>query len=452
MNASWLKGRRRAPMFSPGKSGFSFMTVANIANRWSIAACAILGVSSLAVADPGDHIRVGDATITPSLDLGLEYRTNPLRLEANSIPGVNMRIAPRVEMTLESQEVDMRLGGDYQLIKFFSERLTNLDRFNQFNVDVGIDVLKDQVIGFRFADNVGIDSNPSGDQTGSYHTQFRNRFDGASVIRVGPTLAFTLGGFYRVDSYRVPEVFDDTGRLRAFNFRDSYGPTWSADWTFFPRTAVVYYGSYDIQRWGATCISTGNAQQALGSSLALPDNNHLKMQAGLRGRITERMTVVVTGGYGSGRYLEDSVDGCEDSNAEAYAQDVKGIDHLLVTTQIQYDFGVGQRVAVGYRKDFLDSWFTNYTSFNELYGTYTGRMGSRFGLSSGVRMRFENHFGQESRADIRLQANGDLTYYFQDYASVTAGAAWIQRATSDVVDQSLEFDDVNIHLLGTFTY
>ena len=141
MYASWHKGRRRAPTFSPGKSGFSLMTVANIANRWSIAACAVLGVSSLALADPGDHIRIGDATITPSLDVGLEYRTNPLRLEANSIPGVNMRIAPRVEMTLESQEVDIRIGGDYQLIKFFSQRLTNLDRFNQFNVAAGIDVV-----------------------------------------------------------------------------------------------------------------------------------------------------------------------------------------------------------------------------------------------------------------------------------------------------------------------
>ena len=411
-------------------------------------ALAMLIASGAAVADPGDHIRIGDATITPSLALGLEYRTNPLRLEANAVDGVNMRITPRLEALLESREVDFQLGGEYNVIKFFSERLVALDRFNQFNIDASLDVLKDQVIGFRFSDQVGLDNNTSGSLLGSYHTQFRNRFDGMGVVRVGPTLSFTLGGFYKIDSYRVPQVGSSLD-LRPYNYKDSYGPTWSADWTFFPRTAVVYEGSYSLQRWGANCLATGNPNRP---PVALPDNNHLKMQAGLRGRITERMTLVVTGGYGAGNYLEDSVENCEPANAGAYAQDVKGIDHLLMTSQLQYDFGVGQRVAVGYRKDFVDSWFTNYTGINELYGTYTGRIGSRIGLSAGTRVRFENHFGQVTRADIRLGADGDVTYNFQDYASVTTGVSWIQRSTAQPADASVEFDDVNIHLLGTFTY
>lgn len=428
------------------------MTVSHNAIRLAATSFMGIGLCAVAHAEPGDHIRIGDATITPSLDLGLEYRTNPLLLEANPKDGVNMRIAPRIEVSLETTEVDLRMGGDYQLIKYFSPELTNLDRYNQFNADVALDVLKDQVIGFRFADQVGIDNNPSGSQTGSYHRQVRNRFDGSTVVRVGPTLSFAVGGFYKADSYRVPQVRDEIGSLRPFNFRDTYGPTWSADWTFFPRTAVVYFGSYELHRWGDTCLGTGNNQQAFGNALALPNSDHLKMQGGLRGRITERMTVIATGGYGSARYDEDSVVDCGDSRRDAYAQDISGIEHLLLTTQIQYDFGVGQRVAVGYRKDFQDTWFSNFTAFNELYGTYTGRIGSRVGLNSGVRMRFENHYGQETRSDIRLQANGDVSYFFQDYASVTAGVAWLQRATADAVDASLEYDDINVHLLTTFTY
>lgn len=426
------------------------MMGSSTAHRWALTALVSLAAVGMAQAEPGDHIRAGDVTIIPSLDLGLSYRTNPLRVEADPVDGVAFDLSPRVEMSVDTSEVDFKLGGEYNLTKYFSERLVKLDRFNQFDVDASAELLKEQALGFRVSDAIGFRSNTSGALTGSYHSQFRNRLNGAVVVRPGATLDFSLGGFYNIDNYFVPTRDGQTER--SYNYRDSYGPTWAATWAFFPRTAFVYEGSYDISRWGANCIATGNANQPLGATLAKPDSNSLKMQGGLRGRVTERLTVTATGGYGVGQYDESSVASCGSINEALYAQDVSGIDHLLVTAQIQYEFGVGQRVRLGYRKDFLDSWFTNYTAFNELYGELDGRVGSRLGMAAGARMRFEDHYGQETRTDIRLQANGDLTYFFQDYASLTTGVSWIQRATTAAQDASLEYDDVNVHLLGTFTY
>ncbi len=53
------------------------------------------------------------------------------------------------------------------------------------------------------------------------------------------------------------------------------------------------------------------------------------------------------------------------------------------------------------------------------------------------------------RNDVVNRVTADFAYRLKNWASVTPGVYWQQRASN--VD-NVEYDDVNIHLLGTFTY
>jgi hypothetical protein len=428
------------------------MTDSSDQRRLSLLARATLVVMGggwgVASADPGDHIRVGEATIIPSLDVGLEYRTNPLQLESQVVGGANMRIAPRVDVAYEIDEIELKIGGQYELRKYFSEKLIRLDRFSDFSVNAGIELLPQEVVGFRFSDVAGFRNNASGDDAGSYHSQFRNRFDGAAVAHIGPTLGVAIGGFYGADNYFVPVPLDQGRGSQSFNYRDSYGPTLNAEWSFFPRTALVVEGEHAINKWGANLVGVGNPNQPNLPVIAMPNSRFTTVQAGLRGRITERLVVVMMAGYGAGVYDETSVPA--DTGVTGFDVDIKGLNGLLITTQAQYDFGVGQRLSAGYRKSFADMWFTNFVTYNEIYGRFDGRIGSRLTPSAAVSMRYEDYYGQVARNDIRLSANGFMTYNVQDYARLTGGVSWIQRASFQ--DSLVEYDDFNFQLMATFTY
>jgi len=400
--------------------------------------------AAAAFAAPGDHIRAGAAVITPSLDVGLEYATNPLQVQADAVGGADFLLSPKVEVLVDTSELAVRVGGEYQLRKYFSQALTRMDRFSDFSVDAAVEVLRDQPLGLTFSDTAGFRNNASGDDGGSYQSQFNNRFDGAATAHLGPTLALSVGGFYQLDNYFIPGA----NRQIAYNYRDAYGPSWAVDWKFFPRTAVVVEGEYRINNWGSNLLSTRNPDQPLGGVLVIPDSNQITTQAGLRGRITERLTLVLMAGYGNVFY-DTNIEGGPDPSL-GYFQNTKGFNRLLVTSQLGYEFGVGQKVSVGFRKTFLDTWFTNFVAYNEITGNFDGRIGSRFGVNARVSMRYEDYYGQVTRNDIRLRAQGDLTYFMEDYASLTAGVSWLQRASFQ--DDAVEYDDLNVHLLATFEY
>ena len=63
--------------------------------------------------------------------------------------------------------------------------------------------------------------------------------------------------------------------------------------------------------------------------------------------------------------------------------------------------------------------------------------------------RFEGYQGEVVRNDIRLVAKGDVMVYARDWLEVGAGVTWNQRASED---DTVEYDDVNVHLGAKVTY
>lgn len=407
-----------------------------------LVALSLLTVSS-ASADPGEHIRAGDATFAPKLTVAIEHSTNAYKSEVVAPGGgaTNMRLAPGLDARLNRDDIDFSLQSEYSLRKYFAAADTNLDRYTDFSIGADVDALKQSVIGLRAHEAVGLLNNPmdTGWSDHPFLTQFRNQSTGAIAIRPGPAFELSLGGSYTMDDYQVPAGETGVGNSRHYDTRHTFGPTAGLAWKFFPRTAVAVDFSYQHAYFMDTVVIEGG-----GAPIPLPDHNMLRLSGGLRGRVTDKLIVTLMGGYGKAVFNTASV-----ADLTTAAANVTGAQHVLVDTSFRYEVTNDSRVVVGFQKDFRDSFFTNYVAYSKGYAIADLKFTERVGVSGEFDVAGEEFRGNTDRNDLVFMAKGDGTYYMRDWASIVLGAAWQERSSQA---DNVEYDDVNVHLQANFVY
>lgn len=422
-----------------------------------------LMVAGTAAAAPGDHVRVGDVEFVPDVDLGVEYRTNVYRHETTTIPAGDFRIAPGLLMALQGDDHQFEFSGEWILRKYFfvsddelasplpsSERIGNLDRFDEFSLAAGADTFRRNVVGFRISEEMALVNFRADAEFADvpYSSQLRNVIGAGIRINPGPALEIVPGGQWTYDSFRIPGV---DGSERALNSRNQFGPVLNAKWAFLPRTSLVGSASWMVNQWEINTLESG-VNEAYGAEIALPNSNHIKTMVGVDGRFTEKLFAQLMVGYGVALYNEDSVVGLE--LPPAASADATGADGFLLKSQLRYTISpseenrTGSSAAVGYVRDFKPSFFTNYIQMNQLFLDYLGRFGD-FQPGFRYEVRFEDYHGEIERHDIVNRLGADVQYNATDWAAFTAGGWWQQRASTDDL---VEYDDFNLHALATFVY
>lgn len=406
---------------------------------------------SVASAAPGDHIRAGDAELVPSIRLGTEYRTNVYRTEVEPVGGANLLLSPGATLAVGGDDHSFKMGGSWELRKFLfvqeneatsgltaGERASRFDRYSDFGVSAGADLFRREVVGLTLSDSINLRNNSTDAQFAEapFTSQFRNTLAGGLPIRPGPALSITPGASWSFDQYLVPR--DESFDSRVLSNRHAYGPNLNAKWAFLPRTSVFASASYRVNSWGA-----GPLGEDLGAALTIgsPDSQFIRTMAGIDGRFTERLFLNLGVGYGVGLY-EAGINAA-------------GLDGLLLSAQARYQFiqGEGDEGGaswnLGYQKEFRDNFFTNYVAVNRIYTGVSGKV-QDFRPSLRYELRFEGYEGDlNARQDLVNRLNADIGYAVSNWAVITPGAYWQQRASSD---DSVEYDDWNVHLFGTFTY
>lgn len=419
-----------------------------------VGACAL--AAAPAAADPGDHIKLGNATeLAPDVDLGFQYRSNITQANAGTerVGGLALTVAPGAQLTYETPDTFVQLTGDYRLIKYFTQRLSRADQFNDFDINFNGQFLRASPVGFYLRERPVLVNN-NADQFGNtpFHTRFRNEAAAGLNIRPGAILELNVGGAFEYDNIQVPPGSAGVGDVRALNSRLGGGVDWDVRYLFLPRTAIVVEGNYRYYDWQKNWIEGNN-----NPGVAVPDNQQFRLLAGLRGRVTDRVVVVAQLGYGASPYSEQSVTdrctggvNCDPTNpANPFGSDLKGLQRLLVTLQAQYELDEGRIVSFQYRKDFDDVFFTNYMAYNVITGSFQTPIGTRMRALTSVSVRQESYVGEVTRDDVFFNLRGDLTYRFQDWASVT-GAMIYQQRISNV--STAEYFDLQPRVFATFTY
>jgi len=214
---------------------------------------ALLATSSLSFGGAGDHIKAGNAIIKPSLDLGVEFRTNVLQSPSDALGGPNLFVQPGFDIESKSANTDFSLTSLYTLRKHFQADLVRADRYTDFDLGTNLNLMRSSVIGFRLSDRASVRND---NNLQSLHTRMHNGLGAQMAIRPGPILELRLGGSWDYDRFLVPPSgLGQSGSVNPIllSQRNTVGPTFEAEWRFFPRTALFWTPSIR-SIFGATIV------------------------------------------------------------------------------------------------------------------------------------------------------------------------------------------------------
>lgn len=434
------------------------------------AAATLALLSGAAYAAPGDHIGTDSLEVIPSVTLSTIHRTNVFLEEGTVgggdpvIPGTSVWLQPHIRMKSESQAVLFRLTAGYTAKKYIQEATTNLDRFQDFDLGVNLHLLRNSIVGLKLNNNFDLNGFESEavKADNPYIQVIRNTARGRISVRPGASFELDLGGDLRTSNFQTP--IPNNGPIRSGqNNRIGYGPAVDFKWRFLPKTAVVANWQMEWFQWGDNIVAPSGAvnnNQEYGSFLGIPNGRLMRLEAGLRGRFTERLVLGVTVGYGTAIYDEQSVldegqsEGVSDFELnlnEGFGTDLTGFERLLANVEASYEPVESQKIKIGYRKDFQDVFFTNYVAFNQVGVTYDGLFADRYGANLNFSYRFENYNGEVARNDSRIVGNAEFRYVATKYLDVLAGTGWRRRASASGIPD-IEFDDFSFTVGARFTY
>lgn len=426
------------------------------------------GIPGAALAGPGDHIRFGQTEVVPQILLGTQYRSNVLLAEKDVQGGLSLIVHPSAALKLDGPKMKLQAAGAYDLRKYFDPDLTSLDRFRDGSLKGDLRLLPDSLLGFDVKESLVGSSRESeswnSDSALIQHT--KNDLGARLAIHPGEALEGGLGGRFLIDDYNVPAEANVLLNPN-YNSRLGYGPEASFKWRFFPRTAVVFDTSMEWFRWNHNLVNIMSDMESLGADspwgdyLAIPDGWLFSVKGGLRGRFTERITLGLVAGYNDADYDEASVQ--EDPGAAAagveadpavagFDVDPSGAQKLTVSALFQYDLSETHKVVLGYDRAIADSYFTNYFVYDYVFLRYNVLLGARVGVGGEAGYRFENFFGEVTRADNVVRTRLGLNYSANRWLQANGSFQWDRRATVEQQYNTVDYDDFGVSLGVTFVY
>jgi hypothetical protein len=212
-------------------------------------------------------------------------------------------------------------------------------------------------------------------------TRDRNRLGAELGVRPGGgTIVTALGYEYDFEIYEEAlesESVGDPPRPAEVGNPDS---TWhvltgSAKWRFLPKTAAILDASYSLyDKDNATLSGTGLP--------AYQDSTALRIQGGLIGLLTPKLTTTLKVGWGRANY-----DG-ED--------DFRGV---IGQAALQWRPSDLTRLSLGYERDFSDSVAANFFVDHRLYAALEQRIAGRWTLSVEPSARFRRYRSYREQFD-----------------------------------------------------
>lgn len=426
-----------------------------------------------AAAGAGDHIRVGEAEVIPSLFLGMEWQSNPYFDERVAfIPDENQQdygalalvTWPEVLVKLDGPDLALDLSAAWKPRIYLTESRRNLTRFGEGDFGLNVDILPRSMIGFKLGEDFKVSTRAmdAAYASDAFARRLTSTTTGKISIRPGSALDIDIGGHFSWDDYDVPPQAN-LDQNANYNSRISGGPNLNVQWAFFPKTAFVLNGGANFFNWSNNFVNAegGNfSTDYYGDRLAVPDGWGWRAQGGLIGRFTERIVVNGLVGYGQIKYDEQSVIDAAGGHVEAanptavgFDQDLGGIEGLLLTAEVSATPLLGHTVTAGYRKDFEDSWFTNYVHYHYVFGRYQAVLGSRLGANIEAGYRREQFRGEVSRDDDFIRAGLGLSYNASEWLDVDIGTNWVRRVSADAdAKAEIEYDNLlfSIGITGVY--
>ncbi len=384
----------------------------------------VLTAITAALAAPGDHLPVGTAMLSPRLGLGVDVSNNALRSETpgEGAGAANLHLSVGAALKHDYRDLMWNLGGTYDLRKYVTTNDARLDRFDEFTLQGTADALRLRVVGFRVEEQLANRFTPVDTESPGrpYTTQFLSRTRGGVVVRPGSALEIAFSGVLSVDDYNTASspVVDS----RDYNRRYTYGPALDLQWSFLPRTMAVVQASSSTATWTAPALFVEGVEP-----IGFADSTSLRALGGVRGRITERLTLDALAGYADATFDETTTT----VGGEGVGVDVSGAQKVVGKVAGNYQLGPRDGVSLGYERDFRPSYFTNFVNFDRV--SLVGHRQFTPSVQGGVdaSVASERFRGQQTRDDVVLSAEATASFAMNKWAVLRVTPGWTYRASSD---------------------
>jgi hypothetical protein len=200
--------------------------------------------------------------------------------------------------------------------------------------------------------------------TGNYN-RFHNEVGTDLVVAPGgKALQILVGYSFKVDMFT--DVAGDWGDLYVHDIR------LNAAWKFFPKTAVVLEGDFQIRDY---LEDPGNYGE-------LTDNKPLRIRLGLTGFVTKKLSIGAFIGYGNSFHKKrDPVVGSDGNPIAPYPDENNSFNMVIGEVRLSVQFKPNLILQGGYRYDFRDDLFVNYVAYHQLYLNFAARLAKRLTLS-----------------------------------------------------------------------
>jgi hypothetical protein len=194
-----------------------------------------------------------------------------------------------------------------------------------------------------------------------------------------------------------------------------------ASWKWLPKTALFFQA-----RQGYVTYLDNNATAA-GKATSYP----LRLVAGLRGLITEKVAAVAAVGYVNGFYSCPTAAPCVNTGGifgSSYAN-----------AELTYRPTLLGRFVVGYRHDFQNSVIGAFYYGDQIYASYVQQVGGRFALDLSGRYLRKNYQGYEvggmatARVDNTFNVGATFDYFLRNWAYAGIGYALLTNASDPSV-------------------
>lgn len=433
-----------------------------------LAPLALFFAAGPAWAEAGDHVHLGQAELIPSVQLATEYQTNPYLEEGTATdpldPGLSLKLRPNLQLNYSTNDLKLAAGAGWGMRQYLTPGLSGLNYYSDFDTLFNMNALPESNVGFKLtedlrnrarASDVGNEEKlAEADVIGATEANLK-RLTNQTLAMIawhpGGALTLDVGGHFLLERYTFPYESVPDGQPLA-NQKLGYGPDLELQWRFFPKTAMVLTGQLEKFDWTPNVrVSGADGSKVTGKA----DGLSVQGLLGVRGRVTDKISVNVMGGYGHIRYDEDSVAGQEGAGSldlTALGTDLTGLDGLIVVGEGSYTPTQDHAFTLGARKEFADSYFTNYLDYLNLYGRYQGKYFDRLGVVGEVAFRMEDYVGVTNREDNYLRARLDFAFRTTTFLDLGLGAIYSGRTNTDGTNPDVDYKNLLLVFGATFTY
>lgn len=361
------------------------------------------GTPSVALAGPGDGIRLGEVVIHPSVATETGWQSNvhllDEPLETSNPDDYWIRIAPQIKAEKNGGRAKFSLHALYDWRKYAYN--TELDSFRDFEVGAALSVNDERPLSVALENRTRAQSRPSELELYGSHRRLSNAARLSSLYKPGSALEVRPSVFWEYDK------FSATGSGRVFAEKHTTGAGADARWAFLSRTVLA--------------VTAEGGQVRYTESLPLPASNRdvnagsywWHAETGLVGQVRPKINLALKVGYGQAIYEDgESLD------------DARGLTALA---KVEWIPRATNHVTLAYDRDFRDVYFTNFRVSDRVSASYRHLLaGVWLGEASGA-FAWQHYSEPFERRDTVARTDLSMRRVLREWADVGLSYGYEQR-------------------------